>query len=77
MRAILMVMGSRCWTKVENYLFTGFSLLINFAEKRQELTLLSAFSSYLTRSTEIKDPENPEGRTETDAVEVTLISMKY
>ena len=43
---------------------------IIFAEKRQELTLLSAFSSYPTRSKDTEDPENPEGRTETDAVEV-------
>ena len=37
--------------------------------------MLSAFSSYLTRSKETKDPENPEDRTETDAAEVTFISI--
>jgi len=37
--------------------------------------LISAFSSYLTRSKETKDPENPEGKTETDAVEV--IHIRY
>ena len=39
------------------------------------MTLLSALSSYLTRDKEIKDPENPEDRTETDAAEVTFISI--
>ena len=37
--------------------------------------MLSALSSYLTRDKEIKDPENPEDRTETDAAEVTFISI--
>ena len=77
MRAIVMVMGSRCWTKVKKYLLFGLSQLIIFAEKRQELTFLSAISSYLPRSKETKDPENPEGRTETDAGEVTVISIEY
>ena len=74
MRAILMVMGSRCWTKVKKYLFFGLSQLIIFAEKRQELTLLSTSSSYLRRSKKTKDPENPEIKAEHGAMEVTLIS---
>ena len=69
-----MMMKFRCWTKVKNYLiFLLVSELIIFVEKRQELTLVSAFSSYLTRSKETKDPENPEDRRDTDAVEVTLV----
>ena len=56
-------------------LFVYLSLNLQFfVEKRQELTLLSAFSSYLTKSNETEDPENPESRMETEAVEVTLIS---
>ena len=55
-------------------LFTGLSII--FSEKRQELTLLSAFTSYLTRSEETRDPENPEGKTETCAGKVTFIRYK-
>ena len=71
MTALVMIMEYRCWTKVENYLFNCLLYQNPIAEKHQELTLLSAFSSYLTRSKEEKDPENPEGRVDTEPEEVT------